>query len=210
MTRKPSCLISCSHISPEGGRSAFVGRHGAINPAGRSPHAPYFAKPSVRTGTVSDPDRSPEHVTAGKRCRSGPKVFALLRVQGPGTPPRRLVAGFSFRRAIQCADRLLRINCPAEARPQRGLEAMRAAFDYPLTAKARLSRNSRLGTHTRSIRAHFRAAQSSPPRPLWFYIADMESRSSKRLSRWTRPLACDMRCSDQLWTGVCQGVLRPM
>src|SRR5258707_4184357 len=35
MTRKPSCLISCSHISPEGGRSAFVGRHGAINPAGR-------------------------------------------------------------------------------------------------------------------------------------------------------------------------------
>jgi hypothetical protein len=35
MTRKPSCLISCSHISPEGGRSALVGRHGAINPAGR-------------------------------------------------------------------------------------------------------------------------------------------------------------------------------
>jgi len=64
---------------------------------------------------------------------------------------------------------------------------MSAAFDYPLTAKARLSRSSRLGTHTRSIQAHFRAAQSSPPRPLWFCIADMHSRSSKGPSR--RPLA---------------------
>jgi hypothetical protein len=63
-------------------------------------------------------------------------------------------------------------------RPQRGLEAMSAVFDYPLTAKARLSRSSRLGIHTRSIQAHFRAAQSSPPRPLWFCIADMHSRSS--------------------------------
>jgi hypothetical protein len=25
--RKPSCLISCSHRSPEGGRGAMVGRH---------------------------------------------------------------------------------------------------------------------------------------------------------------------------------------
>ena len=66
---------------------------------------------------------------------------------------------------------------------------MSAAFDYPLTAKARLSRSSRLGTHTRSIQAHFRAAQSSPPRPLWFCIADMHSRSSKGLSRHTTP--CD-------------------
>jgi hypothetical protein len=66
---------------------------------------------------------------------------------------------------------------------------MSAAFDYPLTAKARLSRRSRLGTHTRSIQAHFRAAQSSPPRPLWFRIADMHSRSSKGLSRHTTP--CD-------------------
>jgi hypothetical protein len=67
--------------------------------------------------------------------------------------------------------------------------AVSAAFDYPLTAKARLSRSSRLGTHTRSIQAHFRAAQSSPPRPLWFCIADMHSRSSKGLSRHTTP--CD-------------------
>jgi hypothetical protein len=74
-------------------------------------------------------------------------------------------------------------------RPQRGLEAMSAAFDYPLTAKARLSRSSRLGTHTRSIQAHFRATQSSPPCPLWFCIADMHSRSSKGLSRHTTP--CD-------------------
>jgi hypothetical protein len=32
---KPSCLISCSHRSPEGSLSVFVGRHGAMNPAGR-------------------------------------------------------------------------------------------------------------------------------------------------------------------------------
>jgi hypothetical protein len=37
--------------------------------------------------------------------------------------------------------------------------------------------------------AHFRAAQSSPPHPLWFCIADMDSRSSKGLSRHTIP--CD-------------------
>ena len=66
-----------------------------------------------------------------------------------------------------------------------------------------------LGIHTRSIQPHLRAVQSSLPRPLLFCIADMHGRgSSKRLPRWTRPLACDMRCSDQLWTGVCQGVLR--
>jgi len=32
--RKPSCLISCSHRSPEGNLSVFVGRHGAMHPAG--------------------------------------------------------------------------------------------------------------------------------------------------------------------------------
>jgi hypothetical protein len=31
--RKPSCLISCSHISPEGRVSALVGRQGAMKPA---------------------------------------------------------------------------------------------------------------------------------------------------------------------------------
>ena len=36
MTRKPSCLISCSHSSPEGGCGALVGRHGATKPAGRT------------------------------------------------------------------------------------------------------------------------------------------------------------------------------
>src|SRR5215471_1079127 len=35
MTRKPSCLISCSQAPPDGGSRAFVGRQGAINPAGR-------------------------------------------------------------------------------------------------------------------------------------------------------------------------------
>ena len=35
MIRKPSCLISCSHWPPEGSLSVLVGRHGAMNPAGR-------------------------------------------------------------------------------------------------------------------------------------------------------------------------------
>ena len=35
MMRKPSCLISCNHWPPEGSVVVFVGRHGAINPAGR-------------------------------------------------------------------------------------------------------------------------------------------------------------------------------
>jgi hypothetical protein len=67
---------------------------------------------------------------------------------------------------------------------------MRAAFDYSVAAKASLSRRSRLGTHTRSIQAHIRAVQSSPPRPLWLCSADTDSRScrsSKGLSRHTTP-----------------------
>jgi hypothetical protein len=28
-------LISCSHISPDGGRSALVGKHGGTKPGGR-------------------------------------------------------------------------------------------------------------------------------------------------------------------------------
>jgi hypothetical protein len=35
MTRKPSCLISCSHASPVGGCGALVGRHGGMKPSGR-------------------------------------------------------------------------------------------------------------------------------------------------------------------------------
>ena len=35
MTLKPSCLISCSQPSPEGGRGAGVGRHGAMKPGGK-------------------------------------------------------------------------------------------------------------------------------------------------------------------------------
>jgi hypothetical protein len=31
----PSCLISCSHRSPEGSLSVLVGRHGAMKPAGK-------------------------------------------------------------------------------------------------------------------------------------------------------------------------------
>jgi hypothetical protein len=37
ITRKPSCLISCSHSLPEGQLSVLLGRHGAMKPAGSSP-----------------------------------------------------------------------------------------------------------------------------------------------------------------------------
>jgi hypothetical protein len=40
MTLIPSCLISCSQASPEGGREALVGRHGATEPAGRARFSP--------------------------------------------------------------------------------------------------------------------------------------------------------------------------
>ena len=36
ITRKPSHLISCSQIAPEGGCGAFIGRHGAMKPAGKA------------------------------------------------------------------------------------------------------------------------------------------------------------------------------
>jgi hypothetical protein len=35
MTRKPSCFISCSHASPDGGCDALVGRQGGTKPGGR-------------------------------------------------------------------------------------------------------------------------------------------------------------------------------
>src|SRR5262249_30215697 len=35
MMREPSCLISCSPWLPEGSLPVLVGRHGAMNPAGR-------------------------------------------------------------------------------------------------------------------------------------------------------------------------------
>jgi hypothetical protein len=59
----------------------------------------------------------------------------------------------------------------------------------PLAAKSRLSRSSRLGTHTRLIQARLRAARSSPPRPLWLCIVDMQSRFSEGLPHDTQPPA---------------------
>src|SRR5262249_43805847 len=50
MTRKPSCLISCSHRGPEGGLWALVGRHGAINP-GRE--GTLFQHEHLNTGDAS-------------------------------------------------------------------------------------------------------------------------------------------------------------
>jgi hypothetical protein len=46
----------------------------------------------------------------------------------------------------------------------------------PPVAKIRLSRSGKQDTHTRSAQPHLRAAQSSPPRPLWLCIAGRPSR----------------------------------
>jgi hypothetical protein len=35
ITRKPSCLISCSQSAPEGGQGVDIGKQGAMKPAGR-------------------------------------------------------------------------------------------------------------------------------------------------------------------------------
>jgi hypothetical protein len=45
--RKPSCLISCSHASPDGGCGAEVGRHGAMKPAGRAREGNGIVNPSI-------------------------------------------------------------------------------------------------------------------------------------------------------------------
>ena len=60
MTLKPSCLISCSHCPLEGGRWALMGRHGAMNPAGKERgNIPDDKAPSpgmgVRLGEVKNP-----------------------------------------------------------------------------------------------------------------------------------------------------------
>ena len=36
ITRKPSCVILCSQLLPESSLSVLVGRHGAMNSAGRA------------------------------------------------------------------------------------------------------------------------------------------------------------------------------
>jgi hypothetical protein len=65
----------------------------------------------------------------------------------------------------------------------------------PLAAKSRLSRSSRPSTHTRLIQARLRAARSSPPRPLWFCIVDMQSRFSEGLPHDTQPLAIGLEAA---------------
>jgi hypothetical protein len=78
-----------------------------------------------------------------------------------------------------------------------------SAYCGSLAAKPRLSRSGTLSIHTRSIQLRLRAAQSSPPRPLFFCIADIPGRdSSKALPRRTRPFARDLRCFRP--TEVCQ------
>src|SRR5262245_31961275 len=75
MTRKPSCLISCSHRPPEGSVSAFVGRHGSMKPAGRAlirNMAVYRAHPAVESNHP-DRGRRPARVSA---CVGRPATWA--------------------------------------------------------------------------------------------------------------------------------------
>src|SRR5262245_38977115 len=61
MTRKPSCLISCSHLSPDGSLSVLVGRHGAMNPAGLGTIAAhlnvFYLRVSREQSVISSPGR---------------------------------------------------------------------------------------------------------------------------------------------------------
>jgi hypothetical protein len=139
---------------------------------------------------------------AGQAARvDGPMVPILLRpglkrlaavVEEIAYPGLKLSAG-PMKEARPAADGRKRRRC----RTRESASIMQPLIERPgggaaLAAKARLSRSSRLGTHTRSTQPRLPAAQSSPPRPLWFCIVDMQSPGfskglgfSKVLARYT-------------------------
>src|SRR5260370_16673823 len=68
ITRNPSCLISCSHKSPDGGRSALVGKHGgtAVNSRtlyvpGLPPGLAYLSDQSCRCHRGNPPLRAADN-----------------------------------------------------------------------------------------------------------------------------------------------------
>jgi hypothetical protein len=160
----------------------------------------------TRPRSWSDRRRTREGLSArriaGQAARvDGPMVPILLRpglkrlaavVEEIAYPGLKLSAG-PMKEARPAADGRKRRRC----RTRESASIMQPLIERPgggaaLAAKARLSRSSRLGTHTRSTQPRLPAAQSSPPRPLWFCIVDMQSPGfskglgfSKVLARYT-------------------------
>src|SRR5262245_12159351 len=97
MIRKPSCLISCSHWLLEGSLSVLVGRHGAMNPAGKvrcnimaiakgysCVSQPLFDYKVSRLGLVSDVLESPLGVSSLPLSPGTSGAFFRARLVGSG------------------------------------------------------------------------------------------------------------------------------
>jgi hypothetical protein len=155
-----------------------VGWHGL---AGSRIRYPLLANAAQRLLTASDGDSSCCSAARRRgrlrRARKNPDGFIASAACTPVQAMRRIIS--------RCMT-----SCGGSASSRAPL-IIRA----PLAAKSRLSRSSRLGTHTRSIQAHLRAARSSPPRPLWFCIVDMQSRFSEGLPHDTQPLAIGLEAA---------------
>src|SRR5215831_12022978 len=87
---KPSCLISCSHWLPEGNLSVLVGRHGAMNPAGRVRGRDNMVAAHIRVGRLT-PEGLANRGLVGFRAapfpplRSGP-THSISRSPSRGCP----------------------------------------------------------------------------------------------------------------------------
>jgi hypothetical protein len=65
ITRMPSCLISCSHKGPEGGRGAVIGKHGGRNIGQPDPEITgSAAAPPTRRTTTASSDETMANATA--------------------------------------------------------------------------------------------------------------------------------------------------
>src|SRR5215468_3880912 len=79
MTRKPSCLISCSQNDPEGGCGALVGRHGGMNPVGKGDMPNVIGQRAVLSESKQSPDQQGD-VDSGLRTE---RASFLLGNAGP-------------------------------------------------------------------------------------------------------------------------------
>src|SRR3974390_1069397 len=83
ITRKPSCLISCSHSSPDGGCEAELGRHGAMKPAGRARGCESMSEGELEDRAESG-QRQP-HLPALSLHLSIPSINSLHQVRNTGS-----------------------------------------------------------------------------------------------------------------------------
>src|SRR5262245_53403269 len=90
MTRKPSCLISCSHSAPVGGWDALVGRQGGMKPTGSGMDLAIRGWRRACQNEISGSMRYPQEA---HWCRESPRPRARVRsgrnsawAGGAGTP----------------------------------------------------------------------------------------------------------------------------